>query len=122
MVGPSNLYTEVKTPMARVTVEDCLDKIPNRFELVLTAAKRARQIEHGAEPLVPMGKEKPTVIALRELGEGKIDRARIEEIENQITLSRSEITEQEIRAELAQFADESAEGARPAAPAASDEA
>ena len=122
MTGPSNLYTEAKTPMARVTVEDCLDKIPNRFELVLTAAKRARQIEHGAEPLVPMGKEKPTVIALRELGEGKIDRARIEEIENQITLSRSEITEAEIRAELAQFADESAEGKPAAAPAASDEA
>ncbi|WP_322521497.1 DNA-directed RNA polymerase subunit omega [Guyparkeria halophila] len=108
--------------MARVTVEDCLEKIPNRFELVLTAAKRARQIEHGAEPLVPMGKEKPTVIALRELGEGKIDRARIDEIEKQITLSRSEITEQEIRAELAQFADESAEGARPATPPTSDEA
>jgi len=92
--------------MARVTVEDCLARIPNRFELVLTAAKRARQIEHGAEPLVPMGKEKPTVIALRELGEGKIDRQRIDEIEQQISLSRSEITEQEIRAELAQFADQ----------------
>jgi len=122
MVGPSNLYTEAKTPMARVTVEDCLERIPNRFELVLTAAKRARQIEHGAEPLVPMGKEKPTVIALRELGEGKIDRARIDEIEKQITLSRSEITEQEIRAELAQFADESADPARPATPANIDEA
>jgi len=103
--------------MARVTVEDCLARIPNRFELVLTAAKRARQIEHGAEPLVPMGKEKPTVIALRELGEGKIDRQRIDEIENQISLSRSEITEAEIRAELAQFADqgESAQAA-PATP------
>ena len=105
--------------MARVTVEDCLARIPNRFELVLTAAKRARQIEHGAEPLVPMGKEKPVVIALRELGEGKIDRQRIDEIENQITLSRSEITEAEIRAELAQFADES--GAQPA-PASREEA
>ena len=55
--------------MARVTVEDCLVKIPNRFELVLMAARRARQIEQGAEPLVPMGKEKPVVIALREIGE-----------------------------------------------------
>jgi DNA-directed RNA polymerase subunit omega len=100
--------------MARVTIEDCLSRIPNRFELVLTAAKRARQIEHGAEPLVPMGKEKPVVIALRELGEGKIDRARIDEIENQITLSRSEITEAEIRAELAQFADQGEQA--PAAP------
>lgn len=100
--------------MARVTVEDCLARIPNRFELVLTAAKRARQIEHGAEPLVPMGKEKPTVIALRELGEGKIDRQRIDEIEQQISLSRSEITEQEIRAELAQFADQGQGGAQAA--------
>lgn len=104
--------------MARVTVEDCLKRIPNRFDLVLTAAKRARQIEHGAEPLVPMGKEKPVVIALRELGEGKIDRARIDEIENQVSLSRSEITEAEIRAELAQFAEESSPERTPAAPAA----
>ncbi|HSH83627.1 MAG TPA: DNA-directed RNA polymerase subunit omega [Guyparkeria sp.] len=109
--------------MARVTVEDCLEKIPNRFELVLTAARRARQIEYGAEPLVPMGKEKPVVIALRELGEGKIDRTRIDEIENQIRMSPSQITEAEMRAELTQFADESAASKRvAAAPAPSDEA
>ena len=59
--------------MARVTVEDSLNKVENRFELVLVAAKRARQIERGAEPTVPRENDKPTVIALRELAEGNID-------------------------------------------------
>ncbi|WP_366881136.1 DNA-directed RNA polymerase subunit omega [Halothiobacillus sp.] len=98
--------------MARVTVEDCLVKIPNRFELVLMAARRARQIEQGAEPLVPMGKEKPVVIALREIGEGKIDQARIDEIQENMVVLRSQISEAEIRAELAQFADEDEGSAR----------
>jgi len=55
--------------MARITVEDCLENIDNRFELVLTATKRARQIAHGAEPLVDEENDKPTVIALREIAE-----------------------------------------------------
>ena len=59
--------------MARITVEDCLENIDNRFELVLTATKRARQIGHGAEPLVEEENDKPTVIALREIAEGLID-------------------------------------------------
>jgi DNA-directed RNA polymerase subunit omega len=59
--------------MARITVEDCLENIDNRFELVLTATKRARQIGHGAEALVPEENDKPTVIALREIAEGLID-------------------------------------------------
>jgi len=59
--------------MARITVEDCLENIDNRFQLVLTATKRARQIGHGAEPLVPEENDKPTVIALREIAEGLID-------------------------------------------------
>ena len=58
--------------MARLTVEDCLDKIDNRFNLVLLASKRARQLAMGANPLVPVGKDKPTVIALREIAAGKI--------------------------------------------------
>ncbi|ANJ67537.1 DNA-directed RNA polymerase subunit omega [Halothiobacillus diazotrophicus] len=106
--------------MARVTVEDCLAKVPNRFELVLMAARRARQIEQGAEPLVPMGKEKPVVIALREIGEGKIDEAQINEIQANMVVLRSQISEAEIRAELAQFADES-EGAVRRTPVSSDE-
>ena len=59
--------------MARITVEDCLENIDNRFELVLTATKRARQIGHGSEPLVEEENDKPTVIALREIAEGLID-------------------------------------------------
>ncbi|HEY5776600.1 MAG TPA: DNA-directed RNA polymerase subunit omega [Xanthomonadales bacterium] len=59
--------------MARITVEDCLENIDNRFQLVLTATKRARQIGHGAEPLVPEENDKPTVIALREIAAGLID-------------------------------------------------
>jgi len=59
--------------MARITVEDCLVNIDNRFELVLTATKRARQIGHGAEALVDEENDKPTVIALREIAAGLID-------------------------------------------------
>jgi DNA-directed RNA polymerase subunit omega len=56
--------------MARVTVEDCLNNVENRFELVMLASKRARQIAvQGAEPLVPEENDKPTVIALREISE-----------------------------------------------------
>jgi DNA-directed RNA polymerase subunit omega len=64
--------------MARITVEDCLDNIENRFELVLTATKRARQIAHGADPLVDEENDKPTVIALREIAEGHIDADRVD--------------------------------------------
>lgn len=59
--------------MARITVEDCLDKVENRFHLVLAAAKRARQLAMGAEPLVPWENDKPTVVALREFAESKLD-------------------------------------------------
>ncbi|MDP3677502.1 MAG: DNA-directed RNA polymerase subunit omega [Methylotenera sp.] len=60
--------------MARITVDDCLEKISNRFQLTLVAAYRARQLEHGAEPLVSVqgSRDKPTVIALREIAAGKI--------------------------------------------------
>lgn len=63
--------------MARITVEDCLDKIDNRFELVLTATKRARQIGHGAEPMVEEENDKPTVLALREIADGLVDSERV---------------------------------------------
>jgi len=59
--------------MARITVEDCLDKVENRFYLVLVAARRARQLALGTEPLVPWENDKPTVVALRELAEGKLN-------------------------------------------------
>ena len=59
--------------MARITVEDCLDKVPNRFDLVVLAARRARDITDGRASLVEPENDKPTVIALREIAEGKID-------------------------------------------------
>lgn len=60
--------------MARITVEDCLDNVDNRFELVLVATRRARQIySYGVEPLVDEENDKPTVIALREIAEGLIN-------------------------------------------------
>ena len=65
--------------MARLTVEDCLDNVDNRFELVLIAAKRARQLSMGAEPLVELENDKPTVLALREIAENKIDKSVLEE-------------------------------------------
>ena len=65
--------------MARITVEDCMEKIPNRFELVLAAAKRARQIVRSSPLLVPYEKDKPTVIALREIAEGMVDKSILEE-------------------------------------------
>ncbi len=70
--------------MARVTVEDCLGSVDNRFELVLTATKRARQIGHGAEPLIPEENDKPTVIALREIAEGHIDTERVDVLQAEI--------------------------------------
>ena len=59
--------------MARITVEDCLARVDNRFELVLVAARRARDLALGHEALVPWENDKPTVVALRELAEGKLD-------------------------------------------------
>lgn len=59
--------------MARVTVEDCLEAVDNRFELVMLASKRARQIATGGkEPLVQEESDKPTVIALREIADGHV--------------------------------------------------
>jgi len=60
--------------MARITVEECLAQIPNRFELTLAAAYRARQLSNGATHLVDNVKDKATVIALREISEGKVGR------------------------------------------------
>ena len=59
--------------MARVTVEDCLEHVNNRFDLVLLGAKRARQLVNGVEPLIPWENDKPTVVALREIAEGLVD-------------------------------------------------
>jgi DNA-directed RNA polymerase subunit omega len=60
--------------MARITVEDCLENVDNRFELVMVSSKRSRQIQTGGkDPLVSLDNDKPTVLALREIAEGLID-------------------------------------------------
>ncbi|MAZ79079.1 MAG: DNA-directed RNA polymerase subunit omega [Legionellales bacterium] len=66
--------------MARVTVEDCLENVINRYELVLLASKRARQIVLGSEPLVPPDDDKPTVIALREIAENLVNTENVDKI------------------------------------------
>lgn len=66
--------------MARLTVEDCLENVDNRYDLVLLASKRARQIARGAEPLVPANDDKPTVIALREIAENLVNNENIDKI------------------------------------------
>ncbi len=67
--------------MARITVGDCLENIDNIFEMVLVAAKRARRIAHGADPMVELENDKPTVIALREIADGLVTPSILEEIE-----------------------------------------
>jgi DNA-directed RNA polymerase subunit omega len=71
--------------MARITVEDCLANIDNIFEMVLVAAKRARRLAHGADALVELENDKPTVIALREIADGHITPAILEEVEQPAT-------------------------------------
>lgn len=68
--------------MARITVEDCLQYVDNRFELVLLGSRRARQLAiMGKDPLVPVNNDKPTVLALREIELGLIDHAMMNEAE-----------------------------------------
>ena len=61
-----------KDSMARITIDDCLERIPNRFELTLAATNRARQISAGSAALVDIDRDKPTVVALREIAAGKV--------------------------------------------------
>ena len=81
--------------MARVTVQEAAEKIGNRFDLILIAARRARQLQlHTREPLVPEENDKPTVIALREIEEGLINNAIMEQLENHDSIQQ-EVAEQE---------------------------
>ncbi len=97
--------------MARITVEDCLDKIDNRFDMTLIAAERARQIAMGADPLVPLDNDKPTVIALREISEGLMSR----EILDQINAAASAIEEEASEESEEELSAESADEESPAA-------
>jgi len=87
--------------MARITVEDCLEHVDNRFDLVLLAARRARQIAQGADPLVPAENDKPTVIALREIAENLISINTMDEMEAQREIERITNDDQLVR-EIAQ--------------------
>ena len=71
--------------MARITVEDCLENIDNIFEMVLVAAKRARRIAHGADAMVELENDKPTVLALREIADGHVTPAILDEIDQPST-------------------------------------
>ncbi len=80
--------------MARITVEDCLANAESRFDLVLMAARRARQLSLGRAPLVEAENDKPTVIALREIAAGKIDRSVLEPEELHLFLTAEELAAQ----------------------------
>lgn len=83
--------------MARVTVEDCLDNVDNRFELVLVATKRARQLANGKEAMVPWENDKPTVVALREIADGLIDvKALLDEKSVETEVIGVEITQEDM--------------------------
>lgn len=87
--------------MARVTIEDCLENVGNRFELVLLAARRARQISNGADPLVEEDNDKPTVIALREIAENLITADSMDEMDTQRELQEI-ASDEELANEISQ--------------------
>ena len=99
--------------MARITVEDCLEHVENRFDLVLLAARRARQIAQGADPLVPPENDKPTVIALREIAENLISASGMDEMEAQAEIEKI-ATDDDLIRQIAQASLE-AENADPTA-------
>jgi DNA-directed RNA polymerase subunit omega len=81
--------------MARITVEDCLDKVDNRFELVMVSSKRARQIQiEGKDPMVSVDNDKPTVVALREIADGLVT--------NEILIEKPSIELEEVEEEMAE--------------------
>jgi DNA-directed RNA polymerase subunit omega len=83
--------------MARVTVEDCLDNVDNRFQLVLVATRRARQLMDGAEACVPRENDKPTVLALREIAGGFVTSAILDEVAQQKTEAGLDVDEDTLR-------------------------
>ncbi len=87
--------------MARITVEDCLEHVDNRFDLILLASRRARQISQGADPLVPIENDKPTVIALREIAANLISKTGLDEMEAQHEIERI-TSEDELVRDIAQ--------------------
>jgi DNA-directed RNA polymerase subunit omega len=77
--------------MARVTIEDCLENVENRFKLVMLASKRARQLEKGADEFVPRGKDKDTVVALREIAGGFVNEENIDRLHRSSYVSETQL-------------------------------
>jgi len=100
--------------MARVTVEDCLDKVDNRFQLVLVATKRARQLANGVQPLVEWENDKPTIVALREIADGLIGPSILDEPIHPV-FEEEEEAEEQAEAGSAEQASAEAEAAPAAA-------
>jgi len=86
--------------MARLTVEDCLPFVDNRFQLVLVASKRARQIAMGSTPLVPVDNDKPTVLALREIAEGKVGPSILTEVTTSDHVMTGKMSDNEMNREI----------------------
>jgi len=86
--------------MARLTVEDCLPNVDNRFHLVLVAAKRARQIAMGADALVEIENDKPTVLALREIAEGLVSPEILNDKTEELNMMPAAISADEISQEM----------------------
>lgn len=76
--------------MARITVEDCVEQVGNRFQLVLIAARRARQLAKGGGALVNEMNDKPTVVALREIAEGRIDASILNDVPGEASVADEE--------------------------------
>ncbi|MFQ5642515.1 MAG: DNA-directed RNA polymerase subunit omega [Thiogranum sp.] len=96
--------------MARVTVEDCLDKVDNRFQLVLVATKRARQLARGAEPFVDWENDKPTVVALREIAEDYVTAGILDEV------AEEEAVEEDVLVAAVEAAEAEAQSQAPTPP------
>ncbi|EHQ51879.1 DNA-directed RNA polymerase subunit omega [Ectothiorhodospira sp. PHS-1] len=86
--------------MARVTVEDCLDNVENRFHLVLVAAKRARQLAGGTNPQVDWENDKPTVVALREIAAGLVGPEVLDEVAARDHAAQSKVSDEEVNSEI----------------------
>ncbi len=113
--------------MARVTVEDCVVKVPNRFELVLLASQRAKELGAGAEPTVEKDNDKNSVISLREIAEGSVSVDTLKDdlissLQKYVKVEESEDEEMELKAAEAELAGEDIAFANMSADALANEA
>jgi DNA-directed RNA polymerase subunit omega len=109
--------------MARITVEDCLENVDNRFELVMVSSKRARQLQiEGKDPLVSVDNDKPTVIALREIADGHVNAAiliekpsvELDDVEGELEVAAAAVAAVDEKAESDKAAAEEAAGEKEA--------